>query len=191
MLTMAVGHSDDVDPMGAVEAAIEECRSSVGPVQPKAGLLFSTFDAFDPAIIASVRGAFPGIDLVGSTSSAEVSSVHGYQEDSISLAVFGSDTVEIGTGLGPGLGTDVDAACRAAARQALAGLTGEPRVCIVMHESFVTDPPLVAEGLARALPEGVAILGGASARSDFTTVTPTYQFRNGSVATDGVAIMVF
>lgn len=191
MLTMAVGHSDDVDPQTAIRIAIAECRTEVGDRQPRAGLLFSTADAFDPALIGAVRDAFPGIDLVGSTSSAEISSVHGYQEDSILLAVFASDSVEIGTGMGSGLGRDVDAACRTAVGQALAGVTLEPKVCIVLHESFVIDPPLVAEALARALPEGVAVLGGASARSDFTAVTPTFQFCNEAVATDGVAILVF
>jgi hypothetical protein len=191
MLTMAVGHSDDVDPQAAIEIAIDQCRASLGDGQPRAGLLFSTADAFDPALIETVRTAFPGVDVVGSTSSAEISSVHGYREDSISLAVFASDSVEVGTGLGAGLGQDVDAACRTAVQQALATVTGEPKVCIVLYESFVADPPLVAEALARALPEGVALLGGASARSDFGTVTPTYQFRNETVATDGVAIMVF
>ena len=74
---------------------------------------------------------------------------------------------------------------------ALDDMTEEPKVCLVLLESLVVDAPWVVEALARALPEGVVILGGASARSDFTTMTPTYQFRNDAVATDGVAIMVF
>jgi hypothetical protein len=64
-------------------------------------------------------------------------------------------------------------------------------VCLVIHESFAADPPLVAASLPRALPDGVQVLGGATARSDFVTVTPTYQFRNEAVATDGIAIMTF
>jgi hypothetical protein len=142
-------------------------------------------------LIEAVRGAFPGIDVAGSTSAAEISSVGGYQEDSVSLAVFASDDVEIVAGLGSGMGHDVDAACRAAVEQALSGVTAEPKVCVVFHESFVADPPRVVEALTRALPRGVVVLGGASARSDFTTVTPTFQFRNDAVADDGVAIMVF
>jgi hypothetical protein len=191
VLTMAVGHSDDVDPEEAIRVAIDQCRTSLGERRPSAGLLFLTADAFDPRLVETVRNAFPGMDLVGGTSSAEISSVNGYQEDSITLAAFASDDVEIGTGLGSGLGEDVEAACASAVRQALADTAGAPKVCVVLHESFVVDAPLVVEGLARALPEGVRVLGGTSARSDFETITPTYQFRNDAVVTNGVAIMTF
>jgi hypothetical protein len=188
---MAVGHSDDVDPDVAVADAIAECRRSLGDRRPDAGLLFLTADAFDPALVGAVREAFPGMNLVGGTSSAEVSSSNGYREDSIALGAFVSDGVEIGTGLGAGLHEDVDAACRAAVGQALDGAAEEPKVCIVLHESFVVDAPRVVDALARALPDGVRVLGGTTARSDFQTVRPTYQFRNEAIATDGVAIMTF
>jgi hypothetical protein len=41
MLTMAVGHSDDVDGRLAIEAVIDQCRSSLGHRRATAGLLFS------------------------------------------------------------------------------------------------------------------------------------------------------
>jgi hypothetical protein len=188
---MAVGHSDDVDSHIAIEAVIGQCRSSLGDHRPSAGLLFSAADAFEPNLIQSVRAAFPDITLVGSTSSAELSSAGGYLEDSIALALFASDAVQIGAGLGSGLGDDVDAACKAAVHQALEHVSAEPRVCIVFHESFVVDPPIVVDAITRTLPEGTIVLGGTSARSDFVTVTPTYQFRNEDVVSDGVAVMIF
>lgn len=190
MLTMAVGHSDDVDPHDAIRAAIEQCRAWLGGLEPDAGLLFCTADAFDASLIRSVRDAFPGTSLVGGTSSAEISSVGGYLEDSVTLALFASDDVEFGTGLGSGLGRDLDGACRDAVEQALGRVKKEPRVCVVLHESIVVDPATVADALGRALPEGVVLLGGTSARSDFTQMTPTYQFRDGDVVEDGVAILL-
>src|ERR671938_934381 len=111
---MAVGHSDDVDAVAAVQVAIDECQLALGDAHPQAGLLFCGADAFSPDLIGIVRAAFPGIKVAGTTSSAEISSVNGYQEDSISLAVFASDSVEFGTGVGHGLGQDRDAACEAA-----------------------------------------------------------------------------
>jgi hypothetical protein len=36
MLTMAVGHSDDVDPADAIATAIEECRGTLAGVPPQA-----------------------------------------------------------------------------------------------------------------------------------------------------------
>src|SRR3982751_148734 len=135
---MAVGHrSDDADPEEAPRVRIDQRRTSLGENQPRAGLLFLAADAFDPTLVETVRDAFPAMNLVGATSSAEISSVNGYQEDSITLAAFASDDVEIGTGLGSGLGEDVDPACESAVRQALANTTEHPKVCVVLHESFV------------------------------------------------------
>jgi hypothetical protein len=191
VLTMAVGHSDDVDPGDAIAAAIEQCQASLGDLLPRAGILFSAFDSFDPSILAAVSDAFPGIALMGSTSAAEISSVSGFAEDSISLAVFASDSVEITVGLGSGLGRDVDAACRSAVEQATAGTSQRAAVCIVLTEGFVVDPQLTLDAVARALPEEVLIVGGTSARRDFVTVTPTYQFAADRVVQDGLAILLF
>lgn len=191
MLTMAVGQSDDVDSRDAIAAAIEQCRASLGGLTAQAGILFSAFDSFDPTILAAVRAAFPGVVVMGSTSAAEISSINGFQEDSITLALFASDRVDVTAGLGTGLGEDVEAACRSAASQALAGTRREPKVCIVLTEGFIVDPQLTLDAMARAFPKGVVIVGGTSARRDFVTVTPTYQFCDERVAQDGVAVLLF
>jgi hypothetical protein len=190
MLTMAVGHSDDVDPADAIATAIEQCRAALGDLDPQAGILFAGFESFDPAIVAAVRVAFPGASVMGCTSSAELSSLNGFQEGSLALAMFASDAIDITVGIGSGLGRNVDAACRAAAAHALAGTTREPRICIALVEGFNVDPQLVLDALARALPEGVVILGGTSARNDFTAVTPTYQFCDDVVVSDGLAVLL-
>jgi hypothetical protein len=191
MLTMAVGNSDDVDPADAIAGAIEQCRAALGGLRPQAGLLFTAFDSFAPASLAAVRDAFPGVSIMGATSAAEISSPGGYQEDSLTLALFASGDVDITAGVGSGLGIDVEAACRAAAGQALAGTKRQPKLAVVVAEGFVVDPQLTLNAVARALPAGVTIVGGTSARRDFVTVTPTYQFCDDVVATDGVAILLF
>ena len=190
MLTMAVGNSDDVDPIDAITAVIAQCSEALHGLSPQAGILFSAFDSFDPEVLAAIQQAFPGAAVMGSTSAAEISS-QGFQEDSMSLALFASDTVQVSAGLGAGLGNDVDAACRAAAAQALAGTDLEPRVCIVLTEGFVVDPQLTLDAMARALPAGVVIVGGTSSRRDFVTVTPTYQFCAGQVVQDGLSVLLF
>ena len=185
---MAVGHSDDVDPGDAIATAIEQCRTALAGGTPQAGIMFSAFDSFDPSIVTAVRDAFPGVSVMGSTSAA---SVDGFEEDSITLALFASDAVDVTVGLGTDLARDVDAACRAAVRQAMDATRLEPKVCIVLTEAFVIDPQLTLDAMARALPDGVVMLGGTSARRDFVTVSPTYQFCDDRVASDGVAILLF
>ncbi len=191
MLTMAVGHSDDPEPADAIAAVIAECRATLDGRAPQAGLLFSAFDSFDPSIVAAVRDAFPGVRVVGATSGGELSSMGGYQEDSITLALFASDDVEIRVGMGQGLATDAGAAARAAVEEALTGLTKEPRVCIVLADAFSTDPSLLLEAVREALPAGVEVLGGASATGNLARNCPTYQFRDDAVVDDGIAVLLF
>jgi hypothetical protein len=191
MLKMAVGHSDEIDPTEAIAAAIGECRSSLDGQKPQAGILFSTFDSFDRTLVTTVREAFPGVQVMGSTSAAEMSSVNGYQEDSVTLALFASDTVDVTVGFGTGLGKDVEAACRVAADQALAATNREPKVCVIVTEAMVVNAQRTLEAMTRALPKDVVILGGTSARGDIGVYSPSYQFADDQVGEDAVALLLF
>lgn len=191
MFRMAVGQSDEVEPADAIAAAIEACRAELGDLQPQAGILFSAFDSFDPSVATALREAFPDATVMGSTSAAEISSVGGYQEDSLTLAMFASDVVDVTAGIGAGLGVDMEAACRTAIAQALGGTTRDPKVCIVLAEGYGVDPQQTLEAVARGLPDGVVIVGGTSAGRDFGTPQPSFQFCGDVVVDDGVAILLF
>ncbi len=186
MLTMAVGQSDDVEPAVAVAEAIDQCRATLQGRQPQAGILFIAFDSFDPALPEAVREAFPGIELIGSTSGAEMSSAFGYLEDSIALAVFASDDVDLAVGWGTDAETDATGAARTAVAQALARTTKEPKVCIVLTEANTGQR--VGEALREVLPPDVLIVGGAAGRSEMGGMT--YQFCGSEVASTGVAILI-
>jgi hypothetical protein len=148
------------------------------------------FDSFDPSIVAAVRTAFPGVALMGSTSAAEMSSVGGFLEDSVTLALFASDDVDITVGLGSGAESDIEATCQAAVSEALAGTSQSPKVCIVLAEGFVAQPQLALDALARALPPGVVVVGGGSSGHDLSEARPSYQFGNDRVVQDGVAVLL-
>ena len=137
MLTMAVGQSDDVDPAIAVDEAIDQCRAAARRADAAGGHPLRRLRQLRPALLDAVRDAFPGIELIGSTSAAEMSSVAGYREDSVALAVFASDDVDLAVGLGADVErTRSAAAARTAVAQALAGTTKEPKVCIVLTEGL-------------------------------------------------------
>jgi hypothetical protein len=191
MLRMAVGHSDDVDPDDAIAAAIEGCRSGLGGLAPQATVLIAAFESFQPTMLAAVHDAFPGAAIVGATSAAEISSVAGFQEDSVSLTAFASDVADITVGFGRGLEADVEQACRTAVRQARAATAKPPKACVVLTENFVVDAQRTIDGIAAALPEGVVILGGGSARERIIETRPTLQFAGGEVADDAVAVLLF
>jgi hypothetical protein len=191
MLKMSVGHSDDVDASDAIAAAIEQCRAGLDGLTPQAAILIVAYETFEPAMLAAVRDAFPGTAVVGATSAAELTSVGGFMEDSVSLTVFASDEIDITVGFARGLGDDVDATTRAAVMDAMARTTLDPKVCVVLAENFVTDPQRTVNGLAEALPDGVVIVGGGSGRGRSSQTQPTLQFGGGEVADDGLAILLF
>jgi hypothetical protein len=191
LFKMAVGHSDDVDPDDAIEAVIEQCRSGLGGLSPQAAILVAAYESFRPAMLDAVQRAFPGTAIVGATSAGEMSSVGGYQEDSVSLTAFASDVADVTVGFATGLATDLEGACRAVAAQALAATALAPVACVVLAATFVADPQRTIEALAAALPDGVVILGGGSARETFRDVRQTLQFGHGEVCEDGIAVVLF
>src|SRR5262249_24170774 len=85
---------------------------------------------------------------------------------------------------------DPEAAVRSAVDAALSGLSLEPRICIVLAEAFSTDPSEMLVSVRSALPPGVEVLGGASARSDLTVQRPTYQICDDELAEDGIAVLI-
>ena len=165
MFRMAVGQSDEVEPADAIAAAIEACRLVLGDLRPQAGILFSAFDSFDPSVAVALREAFPDATVMGSTSAAEISSVGGYKEDSLTLAMFASDTVDVTAGIGPALSLDIEAACRGAVAQALGATTKEPKVCIVLAEGFGVDPQQTLEAVTRVRSSPRRPSGAACGRS--------------------------
>jgi hypothetical protein len=188
MFTMAVGQSDDVDPARAIDEAIAQCRAQLDGLTPRAALLFSALDSFDAQLVTQVREAFGGIDIIGATSAAEMSSAAGYLEDSIALSVFASDNVELGVGMGDRIDIDAEGAARTAVVQARAGLTHEPKVCIVLTEG--ANAQRAMDALRAELPAGVLIVGGAAGRNEIAGTSKTFQVCNDAVSDNGVAIML-
>jgi hypothetical protein len=189
VLKMAVGQSDDPDPPDAIEACIDQCRAQLDAARPQAALLMTAFDSYDPTLSAAVERAFPGVEVVGTTSSAELSSVDGFREDSMVLALFASDVVDVTTGWTADA-TD-PAAIAMAVREAMARTTRPPRVCILIVESFVVDQQQAIDAARHALPPGTIVLGGTSARSDMLQMRPTYQFRGDARSSDGAIVLLF
>ncbi|HXX61701.1 MAG TPA: FIST N-terminal domain-containing protein [Candidatus Sulfotelmatobacter sp.] len=188
MLRMAVGQSDDVDGVEAIRAAIEQCREQLGGATARAGLMFATFDAFEPTLVREVRGAFPGIRLIGSSSSAEMSSVVGYREDSVTLAVFASDTVRFTAAAATWEAGDVEAACRRAAGEVLAATDLPPRLCFMVSDAF--EGQFALDAVRGALPAGTVVVGGGSSAVTLGSSGPAFQACDDAVQQHGIALLL-
>ena len=74
----------------------------------------SAWEVDHQPVIDQVRARYPGIELAGSSSAGEMSSVLGFREDSVALALFASDSIDIVVRLGRDLAADRLAAAQQA-----------------------------------------------------------------------------
>jgi len=190
MFRMAVGHSDDIDADLAARTIVDQCLERLEGVEPKAGLLFSAWETDHQTVLRYVHERLPGIELIGSTSSGEMSSEMGYQEDSITLALFASDDVDITGGVATDLWDDIPAAVRAAVEQARAKTEKEPRLCITTP-SAGGDMRALLDALRQALGPDVPVIGGGAApRSNRHPTRESWQFFGARAMRDTVPLLL-
>ncbi|MBE9063354.1 FIST signal transduction protein [cf. Phormidesmis sp. LEGE 11477] len=190
MLKVVVGHSVDIDSENAVSEVLNQCAAQLEGQQPQAGILLSAIDFDHTLILSRIQDIFPGMSVIGGTTYGEISSVLGFQEESLALMMFCSDTVEIRAGLGRGLSKDADAA----AKEAIASLgfgedIGSARLCITIPDGLANGTEPALRQLQSLLPAGVPIVGGRS--GDQFQFEQTYQFFGGEVVQNGLPILVF
>jgi hypothetical protein len=194
MFRMAVGHSDDIDLDAAIATVLAECDAALAGAAPRAGLLYGAWDADHQQLADTVIDHYPGIELAGATSAGEMSSVIGMVEDSVALAVFASDTVEITAGLGRNLKADPVAAARQAVDEARGKASSPARLCITLPMVGGYDSRAILDGLRDALGPAVPVLGGGSAPEDPAAsigVTESRQIVGREVTEDSIAILLF
>src|SRR5688572_28332537 len=102
MFTAVVGHSEDLETSDADADGLVQCRERLKGTAPTAGLLFAAIDFDHQVMIDRINREFPGIQLIGCSTDGEISSELGFREDSVTLILFASDTVDITAGLGRG-----------------------------------------------------------------------------------------
>ncbi len=98
MLIAASGHSEDIDTLSAFAEVREQCEVVLKGKAPQAGLLFAGIDFEHQELLEAINEAWPGIELIG--WDGELSSCLGFREDSISLLLFASHTIDFASGLG-------------------------------------------------------------------------------------------
>ncbi len=188
MLIAASGHSEDIDTLSAFAEVREQCEAVLKGKSPQAGLLFAGIDFEHQELLDAINDAWPGIELIGCTTDGELSSYLGFREDSISLLLFASDTIDFSSGLGRGLSEDVQAACTQAVEQARAKSELDPRLCIATPESLTISGQKTVEVLHKVLGDGVDLFGGRAA--DYRKYENTLQFCGRDVVSDGVSILI-
>ena len=194
MFRMAVGHSDDIDFDAALNAVLEQCEAALAGATPKAALLLAAWDLDHQRAVDAIRARYPGIQLAGTSTGGEMSSVIGYQQDSLEVALFASDVVDITAGLGRGIGADPVGAVTAAIAEARRGTTLAPSLCIVMPSIGLVDAARILDALRADLGPNVPILGGGASPQNPVAdpaATSGLEFAGDSVIDGGISILLF
>ena len=126
---------------------------------------------------------------MGCTTAGEVSSVLGFREDSVTLCLFASDSVDMTAGVGKDAVGDPLAACEEAVAQAKAKTTKDPTLCITTPDNVAAAEGDIVPRLLETLGGGISVLGGAAGSQAFE-VTPR-QFFCDQVLRESVPVLLF
>ncbi len=188
MLKTVVGHSNDPDSISAITEVLEQCQQSLSGASPQAGILFAAIDFEHSQILNQIQETYPGLELIGGTTDGEMSSILGFEQDSLTLMLFCADKIAIRAGIGRDMSQDLNAAIQTAIAQATTGHTEEIKLCIALPESLTTSAVLILDRLHRGLGEKVPIFGGLTA--DRWQFKQTYQFYKTEVCSDAIPILL-
>lgn len=162
MFKMAVGQGECVDTGCATRAAIDAARRSLGGLAPQAGIVFVGEYFEHEEALTEVRAAFPGLALVGCSSSGEMSSSLGFSDDSVVLVLFASDTVRFRAGAVRDFSGRAKEAVEAALAEVADFASGEPGLCLVFPDMALGEATEAVSELDRRLGPDCPVIGGAA-----------------------------
>ncbi len=189
MLRVAVGQSCDPEADAAIVEVLAQCAETLAGEIPKAGVVFAAIDFDHAQILQALDRAYPGIQIIGGTTDGEMSSVSGFQEDSLTVMLFSSETIDIKAGVGRAVSANPTIAVQAAVSQATATLTSAAKLCLAFPESLTTSGVEILTQLKQTLGAPIPIVGGTTA--DQNRFKQTYQFFQTEVLSDAVPILLF
>ncbi len=189
MLYAVTGHSEDIDTESVLGEIIEQCEGELGGKIPKAGLLFASIDSEHQELLNGINKAWPGIQLIGCTTDGEISSELGFQEDSVTLMLLGSDSIDITAGIGRGISQNISAACLQAVEDARSRTQLKSSICITTPESLTSSGQQIIMSLNEKLGNDVHVFGAIA--GDQLRFKGTYQFYGDEVLSDSIPILLF
>ncbi|MBD2579363.1 FIST N-terminal domain-containing protein [Oscillatoria sp. FACHB-1406] len=188
MLKAVVGHSNDPNTQSAIAEVLTRCKTALAGLSPQAGMLFAAMDFEHSEILAAIHQTFPNLQLIGGTSCGELSSVLGFQQDSLVLILFCSDEIEFQAAIGRNVSSDPVGIARQTVQSATASAQHPPVLCLTTPESLTVSGVSIVKGLQEALGKEVPIVGGST--SDQWDFKQTYQFFGTEVLSDALPILI-
>ena len=132
MLKVAIAHSLELDTKDAIEDVLKQCQTQLGDRKPQVGILFTHNECDFQLVLDKIYDTYPGLELIGGTTEAEISSIHGYADDSIVLTLFCSDNLEFKAGIFERISKVSNTECQEAIEKTKSGMKQEPNICLII-----------------------------------------------------------
>ncbi len=188
MFKVAVAHSIELDSADAVEEVLEQCREQLGELKAQAAIIFTGIDHDFAQVLKEIHAVYPEIELIGCTTDGEMSSVHGYTDDSITLMAFYSDELAFKAGVADNVSQETINVTKKAVDAALSELHQEPTLCITTPNCLTASGDNILDGFKRSLGDNFPIFGGAA--GDLHRLVRTFQFYKEKVLTDACPFLL-
>ena len=189
MFKVAIAHSIELDSRDAIKEVLEQCHEQLEDLKPQAGILFTGIDHDFELILNNINEKYPGIELIGCTTDGELSSVHGYTDDSVTLSIFHSDELYFKAGVADKITNDTVSKIKKAAEDTKLDMDQEPKLCITTTSGLTASGDIIVEGFRQGLGETFPIFGG-KAGDQWRFQMKTYQFYKNKVFTDAAPFLL-
>ena len=153
MFGVSVAHGLELDSADAVADVLEQCRRQFEGLSPWAALFFTGIDHDFALILKEINAAYPDIQLIGCTTDGELSSVHGYSDDSITLMVFCPEELSFAAGVADNVSRDTVSTVKKAVDSTVSHATTKPTIGIVTPTGLTASADIMPEGLKLSLGE--------------------------------------
>lgn len=191
MIKVGVAQGECIDTLNATRVAIARCKQQLGKLDPQAGIVFAGADFNHQQMLEEIHRSFPNIELAGCTTSGEFSSDYGFSDDSVSLMVFYSDTIEIKAGMGAKLSKNPESAARNALQQASAQISQPVSLCLIFPSSYIESPNRIVDTLNHELGTDCPVFGGSAGCQMYSGEQQIHQFFKTEVLQDALPMLIF
>jgi len=198
MFKVIMGQTEDPDSLDAIKDVIEQCRKQLSKDKPSAGILYGSTEYDSQVIVDEVNKAFPGIELIGGNTCAEISSLKGYADGTLVLVLFVSDTIEIKAIVIKNIAKDQTAGIKPTLDNILPKFKEKPSLGILIAETFTNPNILVLNSgllsfvkvLRSELGDGFTIFGGGTS-SEVPNFNKIRQIYKTEVLQDAAVMLLF
>lgn len=177
-----IAHSLSIDSQEAVDEVIASGLEQLAGTRPQAGILFCGIEFDHQLILGRLIDTWPDLPLIGCTTDGELSSLHGYVEDSVCLLLIQADGVNFFAGCIDNSTLATTSLAEQAIAAARTRLGNDPALCLLFSDVLKVNGEDALARVSAALGGGIPILGGIS--GDSWTFTGATQFCGRQASSD-------